>query len=1181
MSLTREIPLPVRTVNTANACVCSTVIGLLLVFIPLLAFSQTTYPLVGNITTTDCEGFFTDSDGGLNGSDYAHGEDYTMTICVPNASQIEMNFFEFCTEANYDIMTFYDGADINAPQIGLPASGQDLPPSIVATSGCLTIHWQSDAFGVSCSGWLANWQVEVEEPQPPILNFNPTAPTCSTQVVVAQFDTPLPCDSVYAEAFTLSQGQTISNINPLNCTNGQASAYEITLSPGLNSSATYSATFVYEYIDDCGNVFVLESEGEMLVNDCPLQVEVLTSDTNICVGQCVEIWAEVTGGEPATYSYAWSHGLPNSPGPHLVCPTSNTDYTVTVSDAGPSASATNQITINAQQPPTINPIPTVCRNDASFPITATPSGGDWSGTHINEPQGIFVPDSGAGMPWTYYTDLNGCTDSIQSEVYSVWAGYDQAACPGSASFQLTNGVPAGGIWSGPHTTASGVFTPSTAGNYTITYTTTDGCTDTKQVGVENISMPPNQTLCQSSDPINLAATPFGGTWSGTGITNWYWGTYNPADAGPGTHAITYTLNGCSETMEITVSAIEAGGNFSICPEEDPLQLNATPAGGTWSGIGVTPSGVYDPMLAPNLTNDTLTYFVNGCADTRIAYVRQTTIQWSYLEFCLYDDALTLDWAGIHRYPGGGTWSGPGTDNIGAGHFNPAAAGAGTHTLYYEANTCVDSTVLIVHENEMNDTSVCEMGNPIQLVATPAGGAWTGAGITSSNGIFDPQEVGIGLHWVYYQAPSGCWDSCMVDVYPLQPAQIMGLTNTYCFVDSAISLTGLPQNGTFSGNGISDTLFNPAMAGEGIHSIVYSHGSPGCQVQDNMLVSVSAPIQTSTLGNYEGVCPGDATTIGVVATGGNGSNFQYNWQPSITWLSETTFYPDSSAAYQITTTDGCSDAAIDTVFVHVYAPISATFTTSDTLCYGNTGYATVEGVPSSPNYHYQWHTTPPVTDNTYYGNVAQTYAVTITNMHDGECTFDTSITIPAFPNVTAFFTPNPNGPCMRESDPNAEFIDLSQGAVSGQWDFGDGATEEYTYGVYPTHQYADTGTYSVTLYVENEMGTCTDRYTAEVCVQPEFTLWIPNSFTPDGDGLNDLFEIQATGIMEFELRISSSWGHTLHEMHAIDDPFWDGTYKGKPVQQDRYIYEVVAKGRHLGGIKFHKGSGYIHLIRKGE
>jgi gliding motility-associated-like protein len=265
-----------------------------------------------------------------------------------------------------------------------------------------------------------------------------------------------------------------------------------------------------------------------------------------------------------------------------------------------------------------------------------------------------------------------------------------------------------------------------------------------------------------------------------------------------------------------------------------------------------------------------------------------------------------------------------------------------------------------------------------------------------------------------------------------------------------------------------------------------------------------------------------------------------------------------------------------VDVFVYQPFSAVFTTSDTLCYGNTGFATVQGIPTA-FYGYEWHSSPPTFTNTLYGPVATTYQITITEMESG-CELDTSVTIPFFPNVTAYFTPNPNGPCLLESDPVAEFIDLSQGAARGTWDFGDGTTAEYVYGVYPTHEYPDTGTYTVTLYVENELGTCTDEFEFDVCVQPEFKLWIPNAFTPDGDGLNDLFEIVSSGIVEFEFEISSSWGTKIFKMHSIEDPFWDGTYKGEPVQQDRYLYEVIAKGRHLGGVKFFKGSGHIHVIR---
>lgn len=1141
--------------------------------------AQTTYPLVGDITTDDCEGYFTDSDGGLNGEDYTHGEDYTFTICVPNAISIEMTFFEFCSEQGFDIMTFYDGPNTNSPQIGAPVSGQDLPSNIVATSGCLTVHWTSDQAGVACGGWVAYWDAEVEEPEPPTVTFNPSAPTCSTEVVVMTFDTPVPCDSVYPDAFTVSGGQTVSNVTPLNCGSGQGTQYELTLSPGLDNSATYNLEFIYNYSDDCDNEFTLEVDGSFTVNDCPLQVEVFEESQTVCLGDCIEVWAEVTGGDPNTYNYAWSNGLPNSAGPHLVCPSANTTYSVTVSDAGPSAPATDQTTITVIQPPVIDPIPAVCENASPFTITATPAGGSWSGSHINDPIGVFRPDSGDGTPWTYYTDLNGCSDSIQSTVYQVWAGYDQSACPSSAPFQLTNGYPAGGTWSGPYTTAAGIFDPSTPGTYNITYTTADGCTDIKVVRVENLAMPSNMTICESDDPFNLSAIPFGGAWSGAGVTNWYWGAYDPAAAGPGTHTITYTMNGCSGTVDITVTEIDAGGDYVICPEESPIQLNGNPAGGTWSGIGVSPSGLYDPTIAPNLTNDTLTYSVNGCTDTRVIYVQQTAILWDVFEFCLYDDPLTLNWGGVHRYPSGGSWSGPGTDNNGDGHFTPSVAGGGVFTLYYEANTCVDSMVMTVHENTMFDTSVCEVGDPIQLMALPAGGSWAGDGIIDPSGMFDPQEVGIGQHWVYYQAPSGCWDSCMVDVYQLQPAEIIGLENTYCFVDSAIALIGLPSFGVFSGNGMTDTIFNPSLAGEGIHEIAYDHGSAGCEVHTDVLVAVTAPIITDTVGGYSFVCQGDAVTIGVQASGGDGSNFTYTWEPNISSFATQEIYPDTTTTFHITTWDGCSEPVEDTIYVYVKEPFSVVFTTSDSMCYGAQGYATAQAVPAG-SYGYEWQSSPPNFTSTVYGPAASTYQLTVTEL-ESQCTFDTSVTIPYFPNVAAFFTPNPNGACLLESDPVAEFIDLSQGAARGTWDFGDGSTEDYQYGVYPTHEYADTGTYTVTLYVENEMGTCTDEFDFDVCVQPEFKLWIPNAFTPDGDGLNDYFEIVSSGVVEFEMVISSSWGHRIYHMTSVEDPPWDGTYKGKPVQQDRYIYEVVVKARHLGGVKFYKGSGYIHVYRHNQ
>ena len=214
---------------------------------PFSSLAQPTYNLVGNIEVDDCEGFFADSDAGLNSEDYSHGEDYIFTICVPNASSIDMTFFNFGTEECCDIMTFYDGPDVSSPQIGPAYSGLDLPPTITATSGCLTIHWESDVFGISSEGWYAYWEVEVEEPEAPVVTFDPVAPTCSTEVIVMQFDTPIPCDSVYASAFSLTGGQSISNITPLNCVGGEGTNFQLTMSPGLDESMVYDLDFIYNY----------------------------------------------------------------------------------------------------------------------------------------------------------------------------------------------------------------------------------------------------------------------------------------------------------------------------------------------------------------------------------------------------------------------------------------------------------------------------------------------------------------------------------------------------------------------------------------------------------------------------------------------------------------------------------------------------------------------------------------------------------------------------------------------------------------------------------------------------------------------------------------------------------------------------------------------------------------------
>lgn len=77
------------------------------------------------------------------------------------------------------------------------------------------------------------------------------------------------------------------------------------------------------------------------------------------------------------------------------------------------------------------------------------------------------------------------------------------------------------------------------------------------------------------------------------------------------------------------------------------------------------------------------------------------------------------------------------------------------------------------------------------------------------------------------------------------------------------------------------------------------------------------------------------------------------------------------------------------------------------------------------------------------------------------------------------------------------------------------------------------------------------------VIPELKMYIPNAFTPNGDGINDQFGVKGEGISGFHLYVYDRWGKVVFES---SDPQheWDGTYKGQPVQQDTYVYEVMSE-----------------------
>jgi hypothetical protein len=225
-------------------------------------------------------------------------------------------------------------------------------------------------------------------------------------------------------------------------------------------------------------------------------------------------------------------------------------------------------------------------------------------------------------------------------------------------------------------------------------------------------------FCSDAASITLTASPSGGTFSGDGVSGT---TFSPSVAGPGTHTITYTYtqSGCAKTAttDIVVNAkptVTAGSYGPYCSDAGAVTLGGTPAGGTWSGTGVSlVSGVYKfTPSAAGVGTYTLTYSYtdgNSCSNSATASVvvntKPTVTAGSYGPYCIDAAAVTLGGS-----PSGGTWSGDGVSGAaGSQVFTPSTAGAGSHTLTYsytDGNSCSNSATTDVVVNSSPSFTVC-------------------------------------------------------------------------------------------------------------------------------------------------------------------------------------------------------------------------------------------------------------------------------------------------------------------------------------------------------------------------------------------------------------------------------------------------------------------------------------------
>jgi len=1142
-----------------------------------------------NVTVTDCKGEFHDSDAGSSDNYLAQALD-TFHICT--GGTITMSFQQFQLENGFDTLFFYDGPTINSSALIGQYTDSNMPTGIVA-NGCLTIFFKS-SFALQDLGWVALWTSTVIPPVPPTLSIN-TPPLCNTNTIDIQLTKKIHCDSIYASAFTLAGPSvpTIAGASGTNCIGDSTNTIQLQLAQPLIESCNYTVSLTLNLPDNCDSIWTFIVNNSFTITDCPLTVNItaLLNDT-VCSGSCVQL--EAVLNSCLSYNYTWSHSLPNTP-LQQVCPLTTTTYTLGVQSTSGGPVFNSNITITVIEPQiTALSNDTICQSIPAFNLTAFPPGGIWNGLGITDTlQGMFDPDTAMqGTHAIYYKASEGCSDTITITVLPMDAGFDEAACPGSPAFSLSGFIPSGGVWSGyDELTSGGIFNPDSVGVFTVNYTHPNGCTDFKQVYVQSLVVSATtDSICESQPADTLQVSPPGGRWLvATGITDTIYGVLDARLAGAGMHDFYYKLNGCIDTAHIYIKPIDAGYDIAFCPLQSQQTITtATPLGGIWSSIGIsngTTSGLlnangdFSPGIqSGNDFTDTLVYTAtNGCTDTINAYVLLTNIIDDSLYFCLNDDAIILEWETTRNYPGGGVWTGNGVTYNGDDYlFNPALAGVGIHTLIYLANTCSDSILMFVHPASLsyNDTNICTTHPAFILNSIGITASWQGTGITNNTtGLFDPTTSGTGIFPIVYSSPNGCTDTINVTVYQFNTAQINGLNNTYCYTNEDFTATLVPSGGVFSGPGISGNTFNPSLAGMGIHQLIYNYGSGPCFTSDTFNIIVYPPLQTTITANNMSICKGGGSLITATSTGGNPNtiSYTYTWSHGIFSTSSNVVSPTNTTTYSITTSDGCSDDRLDSITISVYSSFYPTFTTSAINCNGTLGTASVS-VSGSGTYSYQWNTSPVQTSSTMNGLSGSNYLVTVTETTSG-CFFDTTITIPGYGIINSLFSINPNLACIPYENEAATFIDLSLGATHGYWELGNGTTTPYVAGQNPEYTFTEPGTYSMKLHVENT-GNCSDEYEKEFCVLAPVVIFIPDIFSPNGDGLNDILYARVRSVSEFTFLVYDRWGEKVFETTNANIG-WDGYYKNKAAEQGVYVWYLKATMAD-GRVENQKGD--ISLVR---
>ncbi len=785
------------------------------------------------------------------------------------------------------------------------------------------------------------------------------------------------------------------------------------------------------------------------------------------------------------------------------------------------------------------------------------------------------------------------------------------ASNGTATVSVVSGTgPFTYSWSvgGSNPTHNGL----SAGTYGVTVTGAGGCSSTANVTVGsgaapgNVNMSSTNVGCYGGNNGSATVNANGGQppytylWSNGATT----ATINNLAAGTYNVSVT-TANGCVTSSSVTITqpatalAYTSNQTNVTCNGSNNGSATILPSGGTapysyvWNSTPTqttsTATNLYAGSISVIVTDN------NGCSITQSFIITEPTalISNAMVVNNITCNGLNNGQATVGASGGVGpytySWNTSPIQNTQT--INGLSVGNYIATVT-DANGCVSTSNINI--TQPTPITLATAGFPAtcngacngQAVVIPSGGSptysyqWlpTGGTSASANGLCS------GTYNITVTDNNGCTATSSVSVTQPAPISLIAAgTTTICSGQS----TTINANAT-GGNGGYIYIWNGSMIGASQNvsptsPTVYNVSVTDANGCTGNMASVSINVTSLTAANLtispsSSICVGNSAIISSTVSGNTGP-VTVVWSNGLgSGNGPFTVSPTNTTNYIVTVTDACNNSITGTVPVIVNPLPVISLTPASAVDCGEVNLTFVDNSTTNNGAQYNWNfgdgTTSYQTSPQHTYGQSGIYNITVAVTSPFGCvnTANTTATVVVYTPSKALFTAEAmDGTTI---SPIYKFVNNSINYASHTWSFGDGGTSTQ---INPQHTYADKGEYLVTLITISPDG-CRDSIAIPVEIKPEFTLYIPNAFTPDGNGHNDYFTAKGAEINEFKMMIFNRWGELIFETDNIYQG-WNGTANGgsEISQTGVYVYKINVKDFRN---RNHDYTGHVTLL-KGE